>query len=284
MSDLPGIPTDDRGLLLGDGLFATLIARDGELLEFEAHYQRLIDGCEAISLPLIGRDDMQTVCLNALKAAEATDDDLIVRFTLTAGSGGRGLVRPDVLRLRAFARAFPRPKPPVNVSLCLVNIRRNEYSPTSRHKTLNYLDNILARETAIRRGFDDALMLNTKGEIACVTSGNLFWFEDGRLITPALGCGVRDGVMRAAVLNAARALKLEINETFQTLRVGELEAAPAAVNAPYSLGGRNEPQAGPFTGAFVSNSVIGILPVSKMGALIPGPHPAFGTIKKKLMP
>jgi branched-subunit amino acid aminotransferase/4-amino-4-deoxychorismate lyase len=279
---IPTVPTDDRGLLLGDGLFATLIAINGTLQDFEAHYQRLMEGCEAVDLPLIGREDMQRVCSEAVNLQASSQTDLVVRFTLTAGSGGRGLMRPEALHLRAFARAFDRPRPPAHLSLGLAMIRRNEFSPTSRHKTLNYLDNVLARAAAVRRGFDDALMLNTKGEVACISAGNLFWFEDGCLITPALACGVRDGVMRHRVIEAARALRIDVKETFHTLRPGDLDAAPVPAHAPYSLTGRRDAPAGLFTGAFVCNSVMGVVPVSKIGALIPGPHPAFGALKQKL--
>jgi branched-subunit amino acid aminotransferase/4-amino-4-deoxychorismate lyase len=264
---IQSLPLDDRGLLLGDGVFATLRALDGQLLDFDAHYQRLSDACEALSLPPIAADDMRRICLEAtsLLGAPQSDlpkSDLIVRFTVTAGSGGRGLVRPQNVQLRTFARAFARPAPPAQVSLCIAAIRRNEYSPTSRHKTLNYLDNVLAREEALRNGFDDALMLNTKGEVACSTVGNIFWFEDNRLITPALDCGVRDGAMRAHVLTAARRLGLEVYEGFHILQAAESEPA--------------------YTGAFICNSVTGIVPVSQVGALVPAPHPGLQALKDAL--
>jgi branched-subunit amino acid aminotransferase/4-amino-4-deoxychorismate lyase len=265
---MQSLPTDDRGLLLGDGVFATLRALDGQLLDFDAHHQRLTEACEALRLPLITAGDMRQLCLEAVAALvvpenSAPQSDLIVRFTVTAGSGGRGLARPENLQLRLFARAFVRPPPPEQVSLCIAAIRRNEYSPTSRHKTLNYLDNILAREDALRSGFDDALMLNTKDEIACSTAGNIFWFESDRLITPALDCGVRDGAMRAQILTAARHLGLEVHQSFHSLH--QIEQNEVA-----------------FAGAFICNSVTGIVPVSRLGGLIPAAHPALQALKDAL--
>jgi branched-chain amino acid aminotransferase/4-amino-4-deoxychorismate lyase len=103
--------------------------------------------------------------------------------------------------------------PPPSLRLATVSIPRNERSPTSRLKTLAYLDNVLARQEARGLGAEEALMLNTQGEVACAAAGNLVWVRDGVLFTPALSCGVLDGVMRARVLARAAERGLTIRET-----------------------------------------------------------------------
>lgn len=132
-----------------------------------------------------------------------------MRLTLTAGSGGRGLDRPARPAIRLFATATPYQKPHGPLALTTVTIRRNEGSPASRLKTLAYLDQVLARREA---GTGEALMLNNRGEVACAAAANIFWLDGGVLFTPALACGVLDGIMRGQALAAARAQGLPVEE------------------------------------------------------------------------
>lgn len=199
-----GIPYDDRGLTLGDGLFETILARDGALVLFEAHLARMDAGCLALDLPPPDPEEALRLC-----QAAAGPGRMAVRLTLTAGSGGRGLDRPAELQPRLFATAAPSPRPQTPVSLTTVSVRRNEGSPASRLKALSYLDPVLARHEA---GGGEALMLNNRGEVACAAAANIFWLEDDTLITPALNCGVLDGIMRGETLRAARTLGLRVLE------------------------------------------------------------------------
>ncbi|HEX7761521.1 MAG TPA: aminotransferase class IV, partial [Caulobacteraceae bacterium] len=88
---MTGVPTDDRGLTLGDGLFETLLARDGDLVAFEAHLGRMTAGCAVLGLPPPDPDLARRLCREALTRADLSNDRAAVRLTLTAGSGGRGL-------------------------------------------------------------------------------------------------------------------------------------------------------------------------------------------------
>ncbi|PVM87134.1 4-amino-4-deoxychorismate lyase, partial [Caulobacter radicis] len=89
------IPLDDRGLLLGDGLFETLLALDGQVRHVEAHLDRMSAGCAALGLPAPDRDRARDLVLAAPGEAGLTSGRAAVRLTLTAGSGGRGLDRPE---------------------------------------------------------------------------------------------------------------------------------------------------------------------------------------------
>ena len=86
--------------------------------------------------------------------------------------------------------------------LATARIRRNPHSPTSRYKTLAYLDNVLALKEALYQGADDALLLATGGQVACTSAGNIFVIQDQSLLTPPLDDGVLPGITRALVLNA----------------------------------------------------------------------------------
>ncbi len=231
---MSGIALDDRGLTLGDGLFETLLARDGALVAFDAHLARMIGGCAVLGLPAPDAAAARALCEAALAEAGLTATRAAVRLTLTAGSGGRGLDRPaePVPRLFATAAAAPRPTGPARLATAAT--RRNDASAASRLKSLAYLDNILARREAQGAGADEAVMLNTRGEVACAAVANLVWRQDGRLFTPALECGVLDGIVRQALLAAARREGRAIEEVRAG---GEALAAADAVVLTNSLVG-----------------------------------------------
>lgn len=235
---MTGIPLDDRGLLLGDGLFETLLARDGELVLFEAHLARMSGGCSVIGLPAPDVEEARSLCEAAIVSAGLASGRAAVRLTLTAGSGGRGLDRPVSPAPRLLAAAAPAPSPGGSVALRTATVRRNSASPASRLKSLAYLDNVLARRESAP---DEALMLNERGEVACAAAANIFWLAEGRLFTPALSCGVLAGVMRAQVLAGAPALGLAVDE---------VAASPDALTRA--------------SGIFLTNSVIGLRTVSRL--------------------
>ena len=163
------IPLDDRGLLLGDGLFETMLALDGAIPAIEAHLDRLAAGCAVLGLPDLDRGAARALCLAAPPAAGRA----AVRLTLTAGSGGRGLDRPIEIEPRfrvTVALSAPIETP---ATLIVAQTRRNEGSPASRLKTLAYLDNVLARAEARVAGADEAVMLNNAGHIACAAGRKL---------------------------------------------------------------------------------------------------------------
>jgi branched-chain amino acid aminotransferase/4-amino-4-deoxychorismate lyase len=235
------VPYDDRGLLLGDGLFETILARGGALEHWPQHLARLTAGCAALGLPAPDGAAALRLCERAV--ADAALSRAAVRLTLTAGSGGRGLDRPAQAQPRMFATASASAVPTGPAALVTVTTRRNEQSPASRLKTLSYLDNVLARREAglAEVGGAEALMLNTAGEVACAAAANLFWVRDGRLQTPALECGVLDGIMRGVVIERARAKGVAVEE----VRLGR-EALDGA------------------QGLFLTNSLIGVRPVATL--------------------
>ncbi len=247
---LGAVPADDRGLLLGDGLFETILADNGRLDAFDAHARRLIAGCAVLGLPVPDAADLRRAADAVLAERGLTAERAAVRLTWTAGSGGRGLERPESPAPRLIAQASPASAPAGPATLVTAEIRRNATSPASRLKTLAYLDNVLARRAAVIAGADEALMLNTEDEIAGGAASNVFWIAGDRLFTPALACGVLDGVMRGRVLRAAAALGVEAVEA----RAGA-EALLAA------------------EAAFLTNSLIGLRAVSAIDGRALGTHP-----------
>jgi branched-subunit amino acid aminotransferase/4-amino-4-deoxychorismate lyase len=249
-ADPPGaIPFDDRGLLLGDGLFETLLFTRGELVLAEAHARRMIDGAAALGLPAPTVAAFMGCGLAAVREAGFTASRAAVRVTLTAGSGGRGLDRPAAPQPRLFATAALSVRPDSPASLFVAQIRRNQVSPTTRWKTLAYLDNVLARREAVAAGADEAVMLNTLGQVACAAAANLFWLHDGVLFTPAPETGRLDGVMARQAAAAAAKIGVELRQ----VRVG-----------PEALGGADA--------VFLTNSLVGVRRAFLAGQAPPAPH------------
>ncbi|MBX7248780.1 MAG: aminotransferase class IV [Caulobacteraceae bacterium] len=241
---------NDRGLLLGDGLFETLLWRDGELVDLDLHLRRLGRGCAVLGLPVPTLDQVLGAVARSLGKRAA--GRCAVRITYTAGTGGRGLDRVEGLSPTLLASASQAPEPGGDASLVTVAVRRNEGSPASRIKGLAYLDNLLARREAREAGADEALMLNNRGQVACAAAANLFWFEGARLCTPALDCGVLDGTVRGRVLSQAADLGLEAVEV--------------------SAG---RPVLDQARGLFLTNSLIGMRRVSTLDGRHVAPDPRF---------
>ena len=247
------IALNDRGLLLGDGLFETILALNGTLQDPLAHLARMHRGCVALGLPAPDNALALDLMRTAIEGAGLHTGRAAVRLTLTAGSGGRGLVRPAEPRPCLFATAVASARPLTPARLALASIRRNPTSPTTHHKTLAYLDNVLARREALDQGADEAVMLNTSGHLACAAAANLFWIEGETLITPDLPCGVLPGLMRAKVIAAAAQLAIAV----QTVTAGPERLDTASL-------------------IFLTNSLNGIWPVCvwQTRALSPSPEAA----------
>lgn len=234
----------DRGFLLGDGLFETLRSTKGRPERLDAHLARLAAGAAALGIPLpLAPRKIKSGLAETLKANKLTKNRAALRITLTRGPGPRGLLPPEApaptLMIVASALAAVEAEPAVAV---LATMRRNEHSPLANLKTLNYLDNLLARRAAAEQGADEALLLNTAGRLASASAANLFLVRGRSLFTPPLTEGVLPGVTRAAVLELATALNLEAHET------------PLALDDLWRC-----------EEAFLTNSLIGLRPLVALG-------------------
>lgn len=248
------VPLDDRGLLLGDGLFETLLWRAGELILGPEHHRRMTEGAAALGLPAPAWTDFRERALAAVREAGLLTERAAVRVTLTAGSGGRGLDRPAALAPRLFATAAPSTRPATPARLTLSTARRNPASPASRFKTLSYLDNVVARREATMASADEAVMLNVAGAVACAAAANIFWIEGAALFSPPPDAGALAGILAAQVRAAAQRLGVETHEVHAG--VARLQAADAI---------------------FLTNSLIGVRGAHWLGAPAPA-HPLVDRI------
>ncbi|MCK4323667.1 MAG: aminotransferase class IV [Armatimonadetes bacterium] len=219
----------DRGRLYGDGLFETMRTYQGKIFRLETHLQRLAGAAQRIHLALpMTADDLQTAVQKTLKESELAS--AYIRLTVTRGVGGSpsqlDASTPSVtIWVRPFS-GYPPELYKEGMSAVLAEARRNEHSLLSTLKTLNYLDNLLSRAEAQRAGADEAILLNTFGQLAEAAASNLFIVEGGCVLTPPIEAGVLPGITRACVLELCRDEGISIQE--QPLELHQLPAAEEA--------------------------------------------------------
>jgi branched-chain amino acid aminotransferase len=212
----------DRGFTLGDGVFETLAVRSGRVVWLEEHLSRMIAAARELG---IAYDDEKIRKGVAAVLRRGSELQATLRITLTRGTvTPRALTGVGLQPTLAITLTSSTTQMPSSITLATTRIRRNETSPASRLKTLSYIDNIAAAREVTARA-DDALMLNTKGHVACTTIGNLFLVKGRTLVTPSLDQGILAGITRAKILNLAQHLNLEIAE--REVLVPELYEADA---------------------------------------------------------
>lgn len=201
-----GLSFLDRGFLLADGLFETLLVKNGRPLRLADHGARLAAGARLLHLP---PPDMAAITngFDSLWQANncQADRSYILRITYSRGVGsGRGLVpslgdsKPTLLLLLAPYS----PRPPQVAAIIAQSTRKNHHSPLANIKWLGgYGDNILAKQEAMAKGAAEALLLNGDGKLVGATTANVFlYMPDGRWLTPPLTSGALAGTVRAAII------------------------------------------------------------------------------------
>ncbi|MFN5119508.1 MAG: aminotransferase class IV [Cyanobacteriota bacterium] len=215
--DSLALPLGDRGLLLADGLFETVLVEDGEPRLLEEHLQRWQRSAALLGLaPPPDRRRLLPLVREAVQRSGIGQGAL--RLNWSRGSGGRGLDLPEArpgeapplprfwLQLSAWQPDFQ----PVSTIVSRWE-RRNAASRLSRCKTFAYGGSIQARREAREAGAEDALLLSTTGELCCGTAANLLVIVQGRWLTPPDTSGCLPGVMRQRALAGGRAIEASIS-------------------------------------------------------------------------
>jgi branched-chain amino acid aminotransferase len=220
----------DRGFLLADGIFETLLVVRGRPIWLREHIERLTAGAAALAILGAPGTYAAAAIVEALLVANGLLEEprVAVRITHTRGPGPRGLAPPTTHSPTVLATAAPVGPPPKAVrTIIAASTRRNPYSITSRLKTLAFTDSIVALREALDRGADEAIMLNTAGNVACATAASVVVMKGDRVWTPPVEEGALPGIARARLLAAAARDGLDAAE--RTVRVEDLEAADAVV-------------------------------------------------------
>ncbi len=211
------LPLTDHGLLYGDGVFEGIRFYNHRPFRLQPHLQRLALSARALMLDLPYNMDAMTSAVNQVTAAFSEADGYI-RLVITRGCGGLGLdpshcARPNLFLIAERMALADESQRRNGIKLITASTRRP--GPTvldPRIKSLNYLNNILAKLEARQAGADEALLLNDRGYVAEGTAENIFIVRDGRLFTPPVSDGALDGITRAILLQLCQQLGLEAQE------------------------------------------------------------------------
>jgi len=211
----------DHGLLYGDGVFEGLRSYSGRVFRLDAHLDRLWASARAISLEIPLAKEVVARAVNETLAANKLIDGY-VRLLVTRGAGSLGLdpnrtKNPQVIVIADTISLYPQEFYDKGLRIVTAATQRVHSAALSpRIKSLNYLNNIMAKLEGLQAGCVEALMLNHKGEVAECTGDNVFVVRSGRLLTPPPDAGILEGITRNAVMELAHAAGIDCNETTLT--------------------------------------------------------------------
>jgi branched-chain amino acid aminotransferase len=257
------VPITDHGLLYGDGIFEGIRITGGAVFRLDDHLARFATAARAIGLALPGGVAAARDAVLATARAFG-EPEAYARLVCTRGVGALGVDPTSCRAPRLFCivdhiRLYDERKLVEGVDMVTVSVRRPAADVLDpRVKSLNYLNNVLAKREARLRGADEALVLNAHGNIAEASVANLFCVRDATLLTPPATDGALEGITRRTVLELARELAIPAAE--RTLGRFDLFACEEA---------------------FLSGSGAGLVPVRSLdGERIGGAGPIFAQIRR----
>ena len=207
----------DHGLLYGDGVFEGIRAYNGRVFKLSEHVDRLFYSAKAILLkiPMSHR----AICAAVREACKRNKiRDGYIRLVVTRGAGTLGLdpnrcSKPQVIIIADKIQLYPETFYKKGLEIVTVPTTRNHTNAVNPAiKSLNYLNNILAKIEAINAGCVEAIMLNSQGFVAECTGDNVFMLKGGQLLTPPLAAGALYGITRGVAIELAKSLGVEVTE------------------------------------------------------------------------
>jgi branched-chain amino acid aminotransferase len=207
----------DHGLLYGDGIFEGLRSYSGKVFRLEQHLDRLWASARAICLEIPMSKAEMAKAVNDTLAANGIKDGYI-RLVVTRGVGALGLdpnrcSNPQVIIIADNVTLYPKEMYENGMEIVTAStIRNHPQALSARIKSLNYLNNILAKIEGLQAGCQEALMLNHLGHVAECTADNIFLVRGGKVFTPPIDAGILEGITREAVIELARESKIALAE------------------------------------------------------------------------
>ena len=208
----------DHGLLYGDGIFEGIRIYNGKIFEEAQHIKRFFESARAIRLDLpMTREGVSEAMHEAMRANGITGDGYI-RLVATRGVGSLGLsihhtACPSVIVIADKIALYPPEVYERGLHCVISSLGRNHPNTTSpRVKSLNYLNNIMAKAEAREAGADEAIMLTVDGYVSECTGDNIFLVRDGEIYTPPTSMGILEGITRKVVMDLARKRDICVHE------------------------------------------------------------------------
>jgi branched-chain amino acid aminotransferase len=211
----------DHGLLYGDGVFEGIRAYGGRILKMRSHVNRLFESARAIALNIpYSAAELESAMRDVLRANGLSDG--YIRLVVTRGAGPLGLnpylcKQPVTFIIADSIQLYPKEMYDNGLEIVTAATIRNHPAALSpRIKSLNYLNNIMAKVEGLKAGCAEALMLNHTGLVAECTGDNIFILRRGELLTPPIHAGILEGVTRNLVIELARSMDLAVREADMT--------------------------------------------------------------------
>ena len=207
----------DHGLLYGDGVFEGIRSYNGRVFKLDEHLERLYNSAKSIMLQIpIPIETMKETVLETLRRNHLSE--AYIRLVVTRGVGDLGLdpdkcPKPSIIIIADKIALYPQKFYEEGLDIVTVSIRRN-YSEAinPRIKSLNYLNNILAKIEGKQSGAEEVLMLNAEGYVVECSGDNIFWVKNDVIVTPPVHMGILEGVTRNSVIDLARDAGMQVEE------------------------------------------------------------------------
>ncbi len=243
--EIANVSPDDRGLQYGDGLFETIAIRNGKPRLWQYHMDRLRKGCDVLGISAPADTELSQGVMRAVASNNVSAAYSVAKVIVSAGAAARGYGRSKVAAPAVIFGAFPAAPPPIDsyrdgIEIAVCKTRLGVNSALSGLKTLNRLEQVLARSEIADSNVFEGLTLDADGNIICCTMSNVFIVSKQSIATPSLDrCGV-EGVMRRHVIESlnVRGIASEI----RTITMTELRESDEV---------------------FITNSQFGIMPVHR---------------------
>lgn len=211
----------DHGFLYGDGIFEGIRAYGGKVFRLKEHIDRLYDGARGIMLDIpLSKDEMTEVVLETLRKNQL--QDAYIRLVVSRGTGDLGLdprkcPKPTILCITDKIVLYPEKLYKEGMQIITAATRRNRPEGVNpQMKSLNYMNNIMAKIEANLAGVPEAMMLNTEDYVAECTGDNIFIVKNGVLITPPTYAGILIGITRNALIEQAESIGVKVEEKLFT--------------------------------------------------------------------
>lgn len=201
-----GIPL--RALFFGEGLFETFRYRTSMPVYIDKHFSRIEGGAGLLGIPFSGREKFTRLVGKAV--TESGIKDAYVKVCLLSRGGLNYYDYASDGDVAVIVKEYESRKGAVMARIS--EFGRNSDSPINRIKSLNYLENIVARRAAQKGGYDEAVFLNERGDVAEGSASNIFWVDGDTLYTPSIECGILPGITREILLESVDQVGLRVEE------------------------------------------------------------------------
>ncbi len=240
----PSIMHNDRGFLLGHGLFETMLVKNGHLPALDYHWQRLVISAPWLDIVLpFSCHRLESMVQSLLKENHLQNEIVAARVTVTHGNSERGIFPSSKPRPNFLITTYVHSQQVIDdYSALVVDVVKNEHALTSRIKSTSYLEQILAKRQAFDQNYHEAILLNTASNVADGAVSNVFIVKNEQIITPRVVDGALPGVVRAMLLN-------ELRPEFKIIE--QSISMPALLDADE---------------VFITNALMGVQPIVRLNA------------------